>query len=142
MRVDGHLVSLQMIDPEGKKKFLTDGRTEGAVFVMDSHGRTILCEGMATALSVRVALQALRMRYKLVVAFSASNMARIADGLPDSFIVADNDISGTGQRIALESGRPFFLPPVPGNDFNDWLCAVGTFKASQALRIAMLAKPL
>lgn len=137
MRVDGHLVGCQMIAPDGSKKFLTGQRTDGAVFVMDNRGRPIVCEGLATALSIRASLQAIRVRYKLICCFSANNMARVVATLPDAFMVADNDISGTGQRIATESGRPFFLPPVAGNDFNDWARNVGVFKASQALRIEM-----
>jgi putative DNA primase/helicase len=137
MRVDGNVVGCQLIDEAGSKKFLTGQRTSNAVYVMDNHGRPVLCEGYATALSIRAALQAIRVRYRLIVCFSAGNLARIAETLPDAFLVADNDLSGTGQRIAGESGRPFFLPPIPGQDFNDWARDVGTFKASQALRSAM-----
>ena len=137
MRVDGHVVGCQLIGEDGGKKFLSGQRTSDAVYVMDNHGRPVLCEGYATALSIRACLQAIRMRYRLIVCFSAGNMARIAETLPDAFLVADNDISGTGQRIAGESGRAFFLPPVIGQDFNDWSRDVGVFKASQALRRSM-----
>jgi putative DNA primase/helicase len=77
MRIDGHLVGCQMIDEAGGKKFLTGQRTTDAVFVMDNHGRAILTEGYATALSVRTALTQLRMRFKLIVCFSAGNLARV-----------------------------------------------------------------
>jgi len=64
----------------------------------------------------------------------------IASALPRAVLVADNDYpsdlapEGMGQKVANASGRPFFLPPEQGQDFNDFHSAVGLFKASQALR--------
>lgn len=145
MRVDGRIVGCQMIDETGNKKFLKGQRTHGAVFAMDNRGREVLCEGFATALSVRAALEHLRIRYKLLVTFSAGNLARIAESLPDCFIVADRDApteqvpepGGMGLKVALESKRPFWIADEEGIDFNDYARNVGMFKASQALRSAM-----
>jgi hypothetical protein len=47
-------------------------------------------------------------------------------------VVADKDESGTGERVAVQTGFPYFLPAV--GDFNDLHKAEGTFRASQALR--------
>ena len=148
MRVDGHLVSLQMIDPTGAKRFLKDGRTEDAVFVMDNKGPPVLAEGYCKALAARVALTALKRRYKLICAFSASNMAKIAANLPDCFLIADRDApsqhaplpGGMGLKVATESGRPFWISDIEGEDFDTYLTRVGVFRASQALRIAMQSK--
>ena len=145
MRVDGHLVSLQMIDPEGKKKFLTDGRTDGAVFVIDNKGPPVLVEGYAKALAARIALTALRKRYRIIVCFSAGNMAKLAAGLPDCFIIADRDepsaqvptLGGMGLKVATDSGRPFWISDKVGQDFDRFVADVGVFRASQALREAM-----
>lgn len=145
MRVDGNIVGCQLINEKGEKKFLKHQRTDGAVFVIDNKGRPILVEGYAKALAVRIALQAIRMRYKIIVAFSAGNMAKLAAGLPESFIVADFDPpseqvplpGGMGLKVARESGRPYWISNRIGQDFDRYLHDVGIFKASQALRLAM-----
>jgi putative DNA primase/helicase len=98
----------------------------------------VLCEGYATALSIRAALAALKARYTLFVCFSAHNLGRLAKELPKGLVVADNDASGTGERVAKETGWPYFLPPEVGQDFNDYHQATSLFKCSQALRSALL----
>lgn len=137
MRVGRQIVGCQLIDEAGDKKFLFGQRTSGAAFVIDARGPNVLCEGYATALSVRAALTALKRRYTLSVCFSAHNMKAIAKTLPSGFVVADNDASLTGQRVAQEIGWPYFLPPEVGQDFNDYHRATSLFKVSQALRSAM-----
>ena len=74
MRVGRRIVGVQLIDPEGDKRFLAGQRTSGAAFIMDNKGRNVLCEGYATALSIRAALTALKTRYTLFVCFSAGNL--------------------------------------------------------------------
>lgn len=145
MRVDGNIVGCQLIDDTGVKKFLKGQRTDGAVYVIDNKGRSVVVEGYAKALAVRAALQAIRVRYKIIVAFSAANLLRIATDLPDSFIVADYDApsphaplpGGMGLKVARESGRPYWISNKIGQDFDRYLRDVGVFKASQALRAAM-----
>jgi putative DNA primase/helicase len=105
--------------------------------VFDNKGPHILTEGYATALSVRAAMKALKMRYTIHVCFSAQNLLNISQSLADCFIVADHDISTTGQRIAEKSGKRWWMPPTPGFDFNDYHQAVGLFKASQELGKAL-----
>lgn len=145
MRIDGNIVGCQLIDEVGSKKFLTGQRTDGAVYVMDNRGLPILVEGYRKALAVRVALKALKRRYRIIVTFSAGNLARIAKDLPDCFIVADLDepsaqvptYGGMGLKVAKESGRPYWISNQVGQDFDKYLRDVGVFKASQALRTAM-----
>ena len=81
MRVDGHLVGCQLINADGSKKFLYGQRTSGAEFCFDNKGPHILCEGYATALSIRKALKNMKKRYTLHVCFSAGNMKKIASPL-------------------------------------------------------------
>ena len=134
MRVDSELVGVQMIDREGSKTFLKGQRTSLAEYVIDNSGvgaKDWVCEGYATALSIRQCLHALKMRYRIRVAFSASNLVKVAAACGSGFIVADNDESGTGERFANQTGLPFFLPP-PG-DFNDFHRREGLFRASQTL---------
>jgi putative DNA primase/helicase len=133
MRVGHHLVGVQIIEPEGKKKFLFGQRTSNAEFVWDNKGPHVLCEGYATGLSIRAAMKALKRRYTLHVCFSAGNMEKIAASLPSGFVVADNDLSQTGLNTAKKIAWPYFMPPTPGQDFNDFAVSVGLFRASQAL---------
>jgi putative DNA primase/helicase len=137
MRIGSQLVGAQVISEDGEKKFLYGQRTKGAEFVFDNKGPHILTEGYATALSVRAAMKALKMRYTIHVCFSAQNLLNISQSLADCFIVADNDESQTGERMAKKSGKPFWMPPTVGQDFNDMHQAVGLFKASQELGKAL-----
>jgi putative DNA primase/helicase len=133
MRVGGRLVGCQIINEEGGKKFLFGQRTSGAAFIFDNHGPHILCEGYATALSIKSAMKALRRRYTLHVCFSAGNMKKVADTLPGGFVVADNDASRTGQKTAEQIGWPCWMPDTVGMDANDAHQRDGLFKFSQSL---------
>ena len=134
MRVDGSLVGCQIIDTDGQKKFLFGQRTSGAEFCFDNKGPHILCEGYATALSIRAALKSMKRRYTLHVCFSAGNMKKIASTIQQpGLIVADNDASATGERTAKEIGWPYWMSDVVGEDANDTHQRVGLFKFSQSL---------
>jgi putative DNA primase/helicase len=132
MRVGHHLVGCQIIKEDGDKKFLFGQRTSGAYFCFDNRGPNILCEGYATALSIRAAMKALKRRYTLYVCFSAGNMKKVAATLPNGFVVADNDLSRTGQNTAEAIGWPYFMSEAVG-DFNDLHQSTSLFKCSQAL---------
>ena len=133
MRVDGHLVGVQLIDEAGVKKFLYGQRTSGATFSFDNKGVNILCEGYATALAIRKALKNMKRRYTLHVCFSAGNMVKVAASLSSGFVVADNDASGTGERVAKEIGWPYWMSETVGEDADDALKRLGLFKFSQSL---------
>jgi putative DNA primase/helicase len=133
MRVDGSLVGCQTITPEGEKKFLFGQRTSGAAFTFDNKGPHILCEGYATALSIRAALKAMKRRYTLHVCFSAGNMVRVAETLSQGYVVADNDESKTGENTAKKIGWPFWMSDVVGEDFNDTQRRLGSFKSASSL---------
>lgn len=132
MRVGHRLVGCQIINEEGGKKFLFGQRTSEAAFTFDNHGPHILCEGYATALSVKAAMKALKRRYTLHVCFSAGNMKKVAATLPGGFVIADHDFSRTGQNTAEAIGWPYFMSEAVG-DFNDLHQSIGLFKCSQAL---------
>ena len=133
MRVGYKIVGCQIINEEGGKKFLFGQRTSGAAFIFDNRGPNILCEGYATALSVKAAMKALKRRYTLHVCFSAGNMKKVADTLPGGFVVADNDASRTGQNTAEQIGWPYWMPDTEGMDANDTHQRDGLFKFSQSL---------
>lgn len=135
MRVGDSLVGVQMIDREGGKRYLTGQRTSEAEHLISNNGRGAadwFCEGYATGLSLRECLQALRMRYRIHITFSAGNLVKVAALHGAGYVIADKDDSGTGERVALQTGLPYYLPD--SGDFNDLHKAQGTFRTSQALR--------
>lgn len=132
MRVGRDLVGVQLIDRTGSKRYLSGQRTSGAEYVIANNGPRAIdwwVEGFATALSLRDCLQALRLRYRIHVTFSAGNLKGMAT---EGVVVADNDESRTGENAAIATGLPYLLPPK--GDFNDWIRADGVFKTSQAVR--------
>jgi putative DNA primase/helicase len=132
MRVGADLVGVQLIDRRGEKKYLKGQRTSGAEHCISNPGpgaRDWWCEGYATGISLRDCLNALRMRYRIHVCFSAGNLKKMARA---GLVVADNDEKKTGETAAQATGLPYFLPP-PG-DLNDMHKAQGVFRTSQALR--------
>jgi len=133
MRVAGSLVGLQQIDADGGKKFLYGQRTSGASFIFDNKGVNIVCEGYATALSVRAAMKQMKQRYTLHVCFSAGNMIKVASGLESGIVIADNDASGTGQEAAQKIGWPTWMSDRTGEDANDFHMRVGMFAFTQSL---------
>lgn len=138
MRRENKIVGCQLISEEGDKKFLYGQATKGASFVMDAKGIPIFCEGFATGLSIQAVMRANKMRYCIYVCFSAGNMKTIASGFSHGVVVADNDASNTGQRIAQEIGKPYWISPTVGHDFNDYFVEHGIFKASQSLKKALI----
>jgi putative DNA primase/helicase len=78
-------------------------------------------------------LHALKLRYRIHICFSAHNMATLAKK-SNGVIVADNDVSKTGELAAISTGRPYIMPPDVGNDFNDWHDKIGVFRLSQIMR--------
>lgn len=132
MRVGKDVVGIQIIDEEGSKKFLSGQRTSEAEFVLDAKGPHILCEGYATALSIRMILKNYKRKYTIHVCFSAGNMAKIAQKLPGGFVVADHDKSGTGERVAREIGWPYWISDQLG-DCNDHHLREGIFKTGQSV---------
>ena len=131
MRIDQRLVGLQMIKPNGTKHFLKGQITKGAEAVIDAKGVHILCEGFATALSVRRALKVANTRYTVHICFSAGNIKVMAQKYPDCVIVADHD--PVGIKVAKESGRPFWVSPNDKEDFNDYEMRVGALVAGKSL---------
>lgn len=136
MRVDQRLVGCQIIQPDGTKKFLFGQRTKGASLTIDNKGRDILCEGFATALSVRRALRELKARYTIHVCFSAGNMLEVAKGKVNPLVIADND--PVGLRTARQIGE-YWASAREGEDFNDAEMRMGTTAVSQSL-IAFLGR--
>jgi putative DNA primase/helicase len=131
MRIAGNLVGCQLIDKSGNKKFLSGQITKGATATFENKGADIVTEGYATALSVRRALKAMRVRYRIHVTFSAGNLLEIAREFPDCVVVADND--STGIKVAKQTQRPYWISDVEGFDFNDHELKFGAEVAGRSL---------
>lgn len=142
MRINGNLVGCQLINDKGEKKFLSGQVTKGATFTMDAKGIPIFVEGYATALSVRAAMKAIKIRYTIYVCFSASNMEFVAGRIPGGLVIADNDSSNTGERAAVKTGKPYWLASTVGQDFNDQHIKDGLFQVSQSLKKVLVANGL
>jgi putative DNA primase/helicase len=135
MRINSALVGLQMIRPDGNKRFLSGQITKGASLVIDNKGRDILVEGYATGLSVRRALKELKVRYKIHVCFSASNMLEIAKGLDKPLVIADNDPVGVSTAKKIAS---CYWVGEAGEDFNDFELRLGSYEAGKSLEPLLL----
>lgn len=125
------LVGCQLISADGTKKFLTGQKTKGVSLVMDNKGVDIVCEGFATAMSVRRAMKHLKQRYKIHICFSASNMVEIGTKLKNPIVIADNDPMGI--RTAKKIASDYWVAEAEGQDFNDAEIALGTEAVAQSL---------
>lgn len=132
MRIGRDIVGCQMIDRDGKKKFLSGQQSAGAEYLIDSGGRDFYVEGYASGLSLREVLNSLKIRYKIHVCFSAGNLAKIARG--GGIVIADNDESGAGERAAIATGLPYWMSDETGEDINDAHQRLGVFRMAQEMR--------
>ena len=129
MHINGKLVGIQTIQAWGEKKFLYGQPTSLAAFRIGTGRFNILCEGYATGLSIQKCLGA---EFSVWVCFSANNMVKVSKTLKNpKFVVADNDLSGTGEKAAQSCGCNYFMPPE--GDFNDFW-NIGRLSAQLALR--------
>lgn len=114
------ICSIQFISDDGSKNFLKNSRTSEATFELSNGGQQIwLCEGLATGLALQKILEACRLKYTIKVCFSAQNMLKVSNH--DDFMCADHDASGTGLKVADQSGCKFYMPKNEGWDVCDEL---------------------
>lgn len=130
------ILSAQLIDEAGEKRFLTGGKTRGGIYRIgpERAKRVVLCEGYATGLSIDAALQRLPGPHCVVVCFSARNLEWVAERYPSACIAADNDASRTGEESAKRTGLPWVMPPDVGTDFNDLHLQRGLHAVVEILR--------
>ena len=132
---DGELVNLQSIsvnkeDPKKFDKFfLTGGACKGSYWYIGEGKPTYLCEGYATGASIYEATG-----MKVIIAFSAGNLKNIAPLFPGTTVIADNDISETGEQKAKETGLPYILIPEKDMDANDYATRYGIIALQQILK--------
>ena len=104
VEVNGCIISLQRIAPDGTKRFWSGASVKGGCYVLDrsSASCTVLCEGFATGLSIYQAMPDCR----VIVCFDAGNLIAVANRLKLSglcVVAADNDIK-TFQKIGKNPG--------------------------------------
>ena len=84
--------SLQLISPEGKKKFLPGGAIKGNHFTIHGNDKVFVCEGFATGADIHAATGG-----TVVVAFNSGNLKPVALDIKSKFssnqiiVCADND---------------------------------------------------
>ena len=108
--VSGKLWSLQFIDGDGNKRFLSGGKKKGCFFTigsLDGAKQVFMCEGYATGASVYESID-----QPVVVAFDAGNLKPVAEALRKKyrdlqiFICADNDCYGeNGLNVGVEKAN-------------------------------------
>lgn len=146
--IGGDVQSVQMIWIDGAKSYLRGGKADGAVFRIGADdSERWLCEGYATGLSVRAALDRMCSRAQVVVTFSAGNLVKVADRIGGRLSVfADHDylrgVQGhekrAGEAAARETGLAWCQSPVEGEDANDLHRRAGIFAVIKAMRGAAM----
>ena len=141
--VDGTLHSLQFIDHDGNKRFLTGGRIKGCYSgIGRPNGKLFIAEGYATAATI------CEQGHAVAIAFNAGNLAAVAAALHEKYpdleiiLAADNDVNTPGNpgltkatEAAKSIGASVVMPDA--GDFNDLALASGTQVLAE-----MLAKPI
>ena len=130
--IDGVLRSLQFIDWQGKKRFLSGGQKKGCFFqIGELAGVLCICEGYATGASIYEATG-----HTVAVAFDAGNLKPVAQALRKKYprlkliICADNDTKAKvnigvikAKEAAIATRALLAIPPCDG-DFNDYYSGV------------------
>lgn len=128
---DGEIHSLQFINADGTKRFLTGGRIKGCYYTIGEPQDVIyICEGYATGASIYEATGE-----AVAVAFNAGNLLAVAQAIRSKYpavkfvLCADNDANQVGIIKANEAAKlvgadvvmPDFGENRPDNatDFND-----------------------
>lgn len=139
-RIGRSVTTLQFITANGDKKNILGGKMGGAAHRIAQGREAWVCEGIATALSVRAALRLLGRSATVLSAFSAQNVCAVAKNLRGAVVAADHDKPvevfrglGTGEHWARESGCKWTQPAQPG-DFNDMHQAHGLRAVALHLR--------
>lgn len=134
LTIAGELVNLQLIQPDGRKRFLKGGLVAEAYHVigeLSEPGSLYICEGFATGATLREEIG-----MPVVCAMSAGNLVAVATMMRARFpvrdivIAADNDrftrgnpgISAAMRAQAAAKARmiwPRFPDMTDGTDFND-----------------------
>jgi len=146
---DGTLTSLQFIEPDGEKRFLTGGEIKGSCFSIKGDDRIFLAEGYATSATIHETAGG-----TVVVVFNAGNLKPVAHAVrekhPQAEIVicADNDAFTDGNpgitkgREAAQAVKAKVVWPMfkdtqgKPTDFNDLATLQGLAEVKRQLGLA------
>ncbi|MCP4934778.1 MAG: toprim domain-containing protein, partial [bacterium] len=150
----GEISSLQFINEDGSKRFLSGGRITGGYFsigTVKDAGAICIAEGFATGATIHQATG-----HPVAIAFNAGNLEPVAQTmrqkLPDLPIIicADDDITTEGNpgttkanHAALAIGAKVVVPdfgehrPEDATDFNDMAAHVGVDAVAKAINAAI-----
>ncbi len=142
---DGAAINVQTINYECTKKFIHDGAITGGSHTLqgdDSKPLVAVCEGFATALTVRMVTG-----LTCVVAFSAGNLVHVAPRVeaehPGKAVAffADHDESGAGYDYAKKAAdtldqttQTYIAMPEAVGDWDDYRQAHGTEETLMHMR--------
>jgi hypothetical protein len=152
-KIDGQIISLQLIYPNGFKRFMEDlSPKDGFVYLgekITDNDIIWICEGYATGCSIYEAVGP-----HVICALSAHNLVSVAKQFRKAYpkqkiiICADNDANkeiNTGvleaTKAAQESKSSLVIPSIAG-DFNDLLCALGIEALQEELLQSTTTKEL
>lgn len=144
---DGHLIvpvynakreitGIQFISADGNKRFLKGSKMNGGHLILGNKESkyVFIVEGFATGASVEEQTD-----MTTYISFSAGNLMAIASLVKERYptkkivIIADNDVSGTGQKAAREAaeatGISYVITPIEGYDANDYVNFGGNIMA-------------
>lgn len=133
MRIDKKISGMQVIKPDGSKKFIYGTNASMSTFDIGRGDNIFLCEGFATSLSLQAVLKKTKIPYMIRVCFSSGNMLKVSKQHKNPYLICDNDLSSTGQKVGIDSGCRFYLPENPGDDLNDEHLKRGLFYISQKI---------
>jgi putative DNA primase/helicase len=111
-----------------KKKFLYGSVTQGSVFLIGSASAqiSVLCEGYATGITIKKAIERIGINANVVVCFSSHNLVTVAKSMKNkAFVFADNDKSGAGEASAKSTGLKYCMSDEIGQDANDMFAKSG-----------------
>lgn len=126
------LSTLQFIDQQGNKRFLSGGKKAGCFAVIGKHDaphdKILICEGYATAESLHDDTG-----HFVIAAMDAGNLEPVARIIRRLFehapivIAGDNDPVGikAAKAAAIACGGGYLIPPVEGTDWNDVISGGG-----------------
>lgn len=150
---DGKIVSLQAYFAEdqeyyGDRAYLKSGQKQGGYCLIGSIKNTIaIVEGYATGCSVHEATG-----WTVMVAFDKGNLKEIAKTAHKLFpqneiiIAGDNDVSGDGNKAAVDAGQAInarvILPNTVGMDWNDVHAAESLESVQAQLMAHMVPVPI
>lgn len=154
VRKEKTLTGLQIIMPDGSKKFLTGTGKTGAYLAIPGTGKTVyLCEGWATGCTIHELTGA-----PVIVCFDCGNLEPVATAVKkvgpeyDFVIVADNDRLTDGNlgltkatAAALTISARLAIPTFPGDDgtdVNDLYSISGKEAALSCLQDAITPEPI